>query len=66
MVVVSYRYCMPKQIDLTNVFATIQLSYCVSMLLLTSGCRSALAQYTNVIIIWRLHEAFQEYKLRLN
>ena len=43
--------CTPKQIDLTSVFVTIQLPYCVSMLLLTSACKSAPAQCTNVIII---------------
>ena len=36
--------CATKQIDL-QVFLSLQLSYCVSMLLLTSGFKSAAAQY---------------------
>ena len=39
------------------------------MLLLTTGCKLAPVQSTNVVIIcrlWRLHEVFQENKLRLN
>ena len=36
--------CTPKQIDL-QVFLLLQLPYCVSMLLLTSGCKSAAVQY---------------------
>ena len=65
---VNSRCFTAKQIDLTSVFVTIQLPYCVSMLLLTVRCKSAPAQYyhTNVIIIWHLHKAFQENKLRLN
>ena len=34
----------PKQIDL-QVFLLLQLPYCVSVLLLTSGCKLAAAQY---------------------
>ena len=34
----------PKQIDL-QVILLLQLPYCVRMLLLTSGCKSAAAQY---------------------
>ena len=34
----------PKQIDL-QAFLLLQLPYCVIMLLLTSGCKSAAAQY---------------------
>ena len=52
-------------------FITIQLLYFVSVLLLTSRCKSAPAQYKqadvnrhlsiqNVSIIWRLHKVFQE------
>ena len=47
---------IPKQIDLTSVFVNIQLPYFVNVLLLTSRCKSAHLQYTNVIIIWHLHE----------
>ena len=36
--------CTPKQIDL-QVLLLLQLPYCVSVLLLTSGCKSAAAQY---------------------
>ena len=36
--------CTPKQIDL-QAFLLLQLPYCVSVLLLTSGCKSAAAQY---------------------
>ena len=36
--------CTPKQIHL-QAFLLLQLPYCVSMLLLTSGCKSAPAQY---------------------
>ena len=36
--------CTPKLIDL-QVFLLLQLPYCVSMLLLTSGCKSTPAQY---------------------
>ena len=36
--------CTPKQIDL-QAFLLLQLPYCVSMLLLTSGSKSAAAQY---------------------
>ena len=43
--------CTPKQIDLTSIFITIQLPYCVSVLLLTGQCKSAPAQYTNIVII---------------
>ena len=39
--VVNLSCCTSKQIDLTSIFVTIQLPYCVSMLLLTSGCKSA-------------------------
>ena len=42
-----------------------QLPYCVIVLLLTSECKSAAAQYTNIVIIWRLCKVFQENKLRL-
>ena len=34
----------PKQIDL-QAFLLLQLPYCVSVLLLTRGCKSAAAQY---------------------
>ena len=37
-------FCAPKQIDL-QAFLLLQLPYCVSVLLLTSGCKSAAAQY---------------------
>ena len=36
--------CTPKQIDL-QAFLLLQLPYCVSVLLLTSGFKSAAAQY---------------------
>ena len=36
--------CTPKQIDL-QAFLLLQLLYCVSVSLLTSGCKSAAAQY---------------------
>ena len=36
--------CTPKQIHL-QVILLLQLPYCVSMLLLTSGCKLAAAQY---------------------
>ena len=36
--------CTPKQIDLQE-FLLLQLPYCVSVLLLTSGFKSAAAQY---------------------
>ena len=36
--------CTPKQIDLQAILL-LQLPYCVSVLLLTSGCKSAAAQY---------------------
>ena len=36
--------CTPKQIDLQAILL-LQLPYCVSMLLLTNGCKSAAAQY---------------------
>ena len=36
--------CMPKQIDLQT-FLLLQLPYCIRLLLLTSGCKSAAAQY---------------------
>ena len=36
--------CTPKQIDLQAILL-LQLPYCVSMLLLTSGCKSAATQY---------------------
>ena len=36
--------CTPKQIDL-QAFLLLQLPYCVSVLLLTSRCKSAAAQY---------------------
>ena len=36
--------CSPKQIDL-QAFLLLQLPYCVSVLLLTSECKSAVAQY---------------------
>ena len=39
-----YQSCTPKQIDL-QAFLLLQLPYCVSVLLLTSGCKSAAAQY---------------------
>ena len=38
-----------KQIDLTSLLL-LQLSYCVSVLLLTSRCKSAPAQYTNSLL----------------
>ena len=38
------RSCTAKQIDL-QAFLLLQLPYCVSVLLLTSGCKSAAAQY---------------------
>ena len=38
------RRCTPKQIDL-QVILLLQLPYCVRMFLLTSGCKSAAAQY---------------------
>ena len=38
------RSCTPKQIDLQAILL-LQLPYCVIMLLLTSGCKSAAAQY---------------------
>ena len=38
------RSCTPKQIDLQAILM-LQLPYCVSVLLLTSGCKSAAAQY---------------------
>ena len=71
------RSCIPKEIDLTSVSVTIQLPYCISMLLLTRICKSAPAQYKqadenwhldnkNAVIIWHLHEVFDENKLRLN
>ena len=60
----SCQWCTPKEIDLTSIFVTIQLPYCVSMLL-TSRCKLAPAQYINVVIIWRLRKIFQENKLRL-
>ena len=45
------RSCTPKQIDLQ-----LQLPYCISVLLLTSGCKSAAQLHnTNTVIIWRLH-----------
>ena len=55
-----------KQIDLTSVFVTKQLLYCVIVLLLTSRCKSAPAQYTNVVIIWHLRKMFQENKRNLH
>ena len=43
-----------------------QLPYCVIVLLLTNECKSAAAQYTNIVIILRLRsKVFQENKLRL-
>ena len=36
--------CTPKQIDLQATLL-LQLPYCVNVLLLTSGCKSATAQY---------------------
>ena len=36
----------------------LQLPYCVSVLLLTSRCKSAAAHNTNALIIWHLHEVF--------
>ena len=36
--------CTPKQTDLQAILL-LQLPYCVRMLLLTSGCKSAAAQY---------------------
>ena len=41
-----------------------QLPCCVIVLLLTSECKSAAAQYTNIVIIWHLRKVFQENKLR--
>ena len=38
------RSCTPKQIHLQAILL-LQLPYCVSTLLLTSGCKSAAAQY---------------------
>ena len=37
-------FCAPKQIDL-QAFLLLQLPYRVSVLLLTSGCKSVAAQY---------------------
>ena len=61
----SCQCCTPKQIDLTSIFVIIQMPYCVSVLLLTSRCKSALAQYTNVVIIWRLRKIDQKNKTSL-
>ena len=36
---VSSECCTPKQIDLTSLFGTIQLPYCICVLLLTSRCK---------------------------
>ena len=64
----SCQSCMPKEIDLTSVLL-LQLPYHVSVLLLTSGCKSALAEYkqlhnTNIVIIWNLYEVFYENKIQ--
>ena len=40
--------CTPKQIHLQAILL-LQLPYCVSMLLLTSGCKSAAAQYKQLL-----------------
>ena len=45
-----------------SLLVTIQLPYCVSMLLLTSGCKFTPVQYTNVVIIWCLCKISQENK----
>ena len=42
--------CTPKQIDLQAVFL-LQLPYCVSVLLLTSRCKSAAAQYKHYYLV---------------
>ena len=60
--VVSSGCCTPKQINLTNFFVTIQLPYCVSVLL---NHKSAPAKYTNIVIIWCFYKIFQENKMRL-
>ena len=60
--VVKLSNSTPKQIDLTSVFVT-TAAYCVSMLLLTSVCKQAPAQYKQckcllligVSINWHLH-----------
>ena len=41
--------CTPKQMDL-QVFLLLQLPYCVSMLLLKSGCKSVAAQYKRLLL----------------
>ena len=38
------KSCTPKQMDLQAILL-LQLPYCVSVLLLTSGCKSTAAQY---------------------
>ena len=48
--------CTLKQIDL-QAFLLLQLPYCVSMLLLTSGCKLAATQYKRDII-WCLQKVF--------
>ena len=55
-VIISIIINAPKQIDL-QVFLLPQLPYCVIILLLTSRCKSAAAQYKR-IINWHLHEVF--------
>ena len=45
--------CIPKQIDLQAFFVTTAALLC-QCVLLTSGCKSAAAQYK--CIIWRLHK----------
>ena len=49
------RSCTPKQIDLQAILL-LQLPYCVSMLLLTSGCKSD----TNAIIILGMGKTVRE------
>ena len=45
-------------LDLTSIFGTIQLPYCVIVLLLTSRFKSTPVQYTNILIVWCLHGVF--------
>ena len=56
LISIIIHVCTPKQTDL-QAFLLLQLPYCVSVLLLTSGCKLAAAQYKRVII-WRLHKIF--------
>ena len=57
----------PKQIDLTS-FLLLQLPYCVSMLLLTSTCKSESAQYKCWLLIGVYMKTFKKNMLlkRLN